>query len=53
MLDGDVAFASTVSEGPPTLESAMVLTLATELATESAIANAMLASAESGATLEP
>jgi L-aminopeptidase/D-esterase-like protein len=53
MLDGDVAFASTVSEGPATQESAMLLTLATELATESAIANAMLASGDSGATLEP
>ena len=42
LIDGDVAFAATINEGPITPEDLMKLTLATELAVEAAIVRATI-----------
>lgn len=51
VFDGDVAFASTLTEGARTAQATLRLTLATELAVEAAILRAALPGTSSGATL--
>jgi L-aminopeptidase/D-esterase-like protein len=51
MLDGDVAFASTTTDGPRDTRSSMQLCLAAELAVEEAVLNAVPPVAQSSATL--
>ncbi len=51
MLDGDVAFASTTTDGPRDTRSSMQLCMAAELAVEEAVMNAVPPEARSGATL--
>jgi L-aminopeptidase/D-esterase-like protein len=43
MLDGDVAFASTIEDGPRNTELSMHVSMATELAVEEAILRAATA----------
>jgi D-aminopeptidase len=52
MYDGDIAFASTLTDGPPSPEGSLRLSLATELAVEAALMRAARPAPAGGATLE-